>query len=281
MERRITIIREARVGVSHLMLESMHMRSLYEAVESDEASKKGFMSKLWNKFRDSSIVDIGLDMLGLFGGAIGDFLAPGTAGLSAIVAMIPDLINAFRRFARGDKFGGALSLICAIPFAGDAAAVFIQGERALGGGAKAAMTVIQKLAGWSKTHRTQIKAIQTGTGKIAQVVAENLPGMEQHHDDIVNAVGAITSGDKGKMMQLAKESGLKIAAREAGVEVSDDDVAKFSGRPGARGGSEATPTRASSRSTRSTPPPPDMSESTVRRAARSHRIVDLYEGVLY
>ena len=86
MSRSITIIREARVGVPGLMLESMGMRQLYEAVESDEKSKKGFMSKLWEKFRDSTLVDIGLDMLGLFGGALGDFLAPETAGISAIIA---------------------------------------------------------------------------------------------------------------------------------------------------------------------------------------------------
>jgi hypothetical protein len=262
MNRSITIIRESRVGVPGLMLESMGMRQLYEAVESDEASKKGFMSKLWEKFRDSSLVDIGLDMLGLFGGALGDLLAPETAGISAIIAMIPDLINAFRRFARGDKFGGALSLICAIPFAGDAAAAFITGERALSGGGKAALSVIKNLAEWSKGHRGSIKTIQTGTGKIASVVAEHLPGMEKHHDDIVAAVGTLTSGDKEKMMQLAKESGIKIAAREAGVELDDETVGRTSGRSKPHTGD-------------------NLSESTIRRAARSHRIADLYQGTLY
>ena len=262
MNRSITIIREARIGVPGLMLESMGMRQLYEAVKSDEETKKGFMSKLWEKFRDSSLVDIGLDMLGLFGGALGSFLAPETAGISAIIAMIPDLVNAFRRFARGDKFNGALSLICAIPFAGDAAAAFIQGERALVGGGKATLTVIKTLAKWSKSHRGTIKTIQTGTGKIAGVVAEHLPGMERHHDDIVAAVGTLTSGDKEKMMQLAKESGIKIAAREAGVDVDDETVAKASGRP-----KSSTDDK--------------LAESTIRRAARSHKIAELYKGTLY
>jgi len=262
MNRSITIIREARIGVPGLMLESMGMRQLYEAVESDEETKKGFMSKLWEKFRDSSLVDIGLDILGLFGGALGSFLAPETAGISAIIAMIPDLVNAFRRFARGDKFNGALSLICAIPFAGDAAAAFIQGERALVGGGKATLTVIKTLAEWAKSHRGTIKTIQTGAGKIAGVVAEHLPGMERHHDDIVAAVGTLTSGDKEKMMQLAKESGIKIAAREAGVDLDDEAVAKASGRP--------------------KPPTDDkLAESTIRRAARSHKIAELYKGTLY
>ena len=266
MSRSITIIRESRVGVPGLMLESMGMRQLYEAVSSDEETKKGFMSKLWEKFRDSSLVDIGLDMLGLFGGAVGDFLAPGTAGVSAIIAMIPDLINAFRRFARGDKFGGALSLICAIPFAGDAAAVFIQTKKGLEGG-KAALGTIKSLSTWAKGHRSTIKTIQTGTGKIAGVVAEHLPGMERHHDDIVNAVGTLTSGDKEKMMQLAKESGVKIAAREAGVDLDDQTVAKVTKRPRRPDGDSGVPS--------------DLAESTIRRSRRSHKIADLYAGILY
>jgi hypothetical protein len=267
MSRSITIIREARVGVPGLMLESMGMRQLYEAVKSDEETKKGFMGKLWEKFRDSTLVDIGLDILGLFGGAIGSFLAPGTGGLSSIIAMIPDLVNAFRRFARGDKFGGALSLICAIPFAGDAAAVFIRGEKALVGGGKAALTTIRALAEWSKGHVAAARTIQTGTGKIASVVAEHLPGMERHHDDIVAAVGTLTSGDKEKMMQLAKESGVKIAAREAGVDLDDETVAKVTRRRRPPGSDPDEPR--------------DLAESTIRRSRRSHKIADLYAGVLY
>ena len=250
--RSITIIRESRLGVSGLMLESMNMGELFEAVESDEDAKKGFMKKLWEKFRDSSLVDLGLDMLGLFGGAIGDIFAPGTAGLSSIIAMIPDLVNAFRRFARGDKFQGALSLICAIPFAGDAAAFFIQGEKALVGGGAATLNFIKSLSGWAKSHRSQVKAIQTGTGKIAQVVAEHVPGMKEHHGDIVDTVAAMTSGDAEQVMAVAKESGMKIAKREAGLEDSDEPRSK-----------KAT------------------SESTIRRATRSRKIAHLYEGVLY
>lgn len=250
--RSITIIRESRLGVSGLMLESMSMRQLYEAVEDDGDAKKGFMKKLWEKFRDSSLVDLGLDMLGLFGGAIGDFLAPETAGISAIIAMIPDLVNAMRRFARGDKFQGALSLICAIPFAGDAAAFFIQGERAIAGGGAATLNFIKGLSNWAKTHRSQVKTIQTGTGKIAQVVAEHIPGMEEHHGEIVDTVAAMTSGDTEKVMAVAKESGMKIVKREAGLDSSDE--------------------RDSGKTT---------SESTIRRAARSHKIAHLYEGILY
>jgi hypothetical protein len=86
--------------------------------------------------------------------------------------------------------------------------------------------------------------------------------MERHHDDIVAAVGTLTSGDKEKMMQLAKESGIKIAAREAGVDLDDEAVAKASGRP--------------------KPPTDDkLAESTIRRAARSHKIAELYKGTLY
>jgi len=246
------------------MLESMGMRQLYEAVESDEKSKKGFMEKLWEKFRDSSLVDLGLDLLGLFGGAIGSFLAPESLGLTAIIAMIPDLVNAFRRFARGDKFNGALSLICAIPFAGDAAAAFIEGEKLLVGGGKATMNVISRIAKWAGTHRESIKKIQTSSAAIAKVAAEHLPGAEEHHDDIVAAVGSLTSGDKEKMIQLAKESGLKIAAREAGVDVDDETVTKFSGRKGSDSSSEEA-----------------LSESTIRRSRRSHKLVDLYQGSLY
>ena len=269
MSRSITIIREARVGVPGLMLESMGMRQLYEAVSSDEDSKKSFMGKLWEKFRDSSLVDIGLDMLGLFGGAIGAVLAPNSLGVSAIIAMIPDLVNAVRRFARGDKFGGALSLICAIPFAGDAAAFFIRGEKALVGGGKAALTIIRALAEWSKGHVAAVRTIQTGTGKIAHVVTEHLPGMERHHDDIVAAVGTLTSGDKGKMMQLAKESGMKIAAREAGVELDDETVARVTKRP------RPPKDDADSGSDRA------LAESTIRRSHRSHKVADLYAGILY
>jgi hypothetical protein len=267
MSRSITIIRESRVGVDGLMLESMGMRQLYEAVSSDEESKKGFMGKLWEKFRDSSLVDLGLDMLGLFGGGLAKFFDIPTGGMAEIVAMIPDLINAFRRFARGDKFGGALSLICAIPFAGDAAAVFIQGEKAAAGGGKATLSFIKALSEWAGPHRGTIKTIQTGTGKIADVVADHLPGMEKHHDDIVAAVGTLTSGDKKKMLQLAKESGMKIAAREAGIELDDDTVAKATKRPKPPKGD--------------TLPAEELDESTIRRSRSSRKIVDLYEGTLY
>jgi len=269
MSRSITIIREARVGVPGLMLESMGMRQLYEAVSSDEDSKKSFMGKLWEKFRDSSLVDIGLDMLGLFGGGLAKIFDIPTGGMAEILAMIPDLVNSFRRFARGDKFGGALSLICAIPFAGDAAAVFIQGEKALVGGGKATLTIIGALAAWAKPHAAAVRTIQTGTGKIASVVTEHLPGMERHHDDIVAAVGTLTSGDKGKMMQLAKESGIKIAAREAGIDLDDETVAKVTKRP------RPPKDDADSDSDRA------LAESTIRRSRRSHKIADLYAGILY
>jgi hypothetical protein len=267
MSRSITIIRESRVGVSGLMLESMGLRQLYEEVESDEESEKSFKKTLWEKFRDSSLVDLGLDLLGLSGGAIGDFLAPETAGISAIIAMIPDLINAFRRFARGDKFGGALSLICAIPFAGDALSAFLEGEKALSGGAKITMDIIEGICEFARSQRPAVKAIQTGTSAVSKVVSEHLPGMEEHHYDIVNAVGALTSGDKERVIQLAKESGIKIVARKAGVDLDDSDIARFSSHHDDED--------------RDTPSPEALSESSIRRSRRSHSVVDLYRGVLY
>lgn len=236
------------------MLESMNMRQLYEAVESDEGARRSFMKELLVKFRDSSVVDLGLDLLGLFGGGLAKVLDLPTGGMAELVAAIPDLINAFRRFARGDKFGGALSLICAIPFAGDAAAAYIAGKKLADGGTKSTLKLISRLGEWAKEHRDTAKSIQTNTEVIADVVAKRLPGMGDHRDDIVNAVASLTSGDKEKMIALAKQSGMRIAAREAGL-----DPDKFV--PKSKSDSK-----------------PAVAE---RRDRRSYRLVDLYEGTLY
>lgn len=247
MSRSITIIRESRIGVTGLMLESMNFKQLYEAVENDDESKKSFMKKLWEKFRDSEMVDLGLDLLGVIAGNVAAAETVATAGFGApglIVAMIPDLLNAFRRFARGDKFQGALSLICAIPLGGDALADLIAAKRLFGDNTKTAITVVKSVASWAKDNLSVARKAQGAAERVVDSVVEHVPEMKKHREEMKRAVDVMTSGDKKKMIALAKESGMKIEH-----DVADDSGAK-----------EA------------------VAESRTRRPLR---LVDLYEGTLY
>jgi hypothetical protein len=136
--------------------------------------------------------------------------------------MIPDLLNAVRKFARGDKFGGAISLICAIPIAGDAFADFLAIEKFAFKGTEATIAVIKSISMFFREHGDAARKINTGSAAIMKVVAEHLPAAKEHHKDITDTVSALTSGDQEKIIKVAKESGAKIATREIEKGLSKD-----------------------------------------------------------
>ena len=200
-------------GRSFLIIENLSNSELSKKLKSKEG-KKEIKATLWEKFRDSSAVDLGLDLLGLAAGDIAKFLAFQTLGLTEVVAMIPDLINAIRKFSRGDKFGGAISLICAVPFAGDAFANFLAIEKFAFRGTDATINTVRSISAFFRKHGDTAKKISTSAEAIMKVVAANLPAAKDHHQDITDTIHSLTSGDKKKIIEVAKESGAKIANRE-------------------------------------------------------------------
>ena len=200
-------------GRSFLIIENLSVADLSEKMKSEEG-KKEVKASLWEKFRDNSAVDLGLDLLGLAAGDVSFALAPFTAGGAPIIAMIPDLLNAVRKFARGDKFGGTISLICAVPLAGDAFASYMAINKITFKGAGATMAIVKSISAFFKEHGDTARKINTGSSAIMNVVAKHLPAAKEHHQDIADTVSAFTSGDKEKIIKVAKESGAKIATRE-------------------------------------------------------------------
>ena len=200
-------------GRSFLIIENLSNSELSEKMESEEG-KKEIKATLWEKFRDSSAVDLGLDLLGLAAGNVAVALAPFTSGAAPIIAMIPDLLNAVRKFARGDKFGGAISLICVIPFAGDAFANFLAIEKFAFRGTDATINTVRSISAFFRKHGDTAKKISTSAEAIMKVVAKHLPAAKDHHQDITDTIHSLTSGDKEKIIEVAKESGAKIANRE-------------------------------------------------------------------
>jgi hypothetical protein len=184
--------------------------------------KEEIRKSLWEKFRDNSAVDLGLDILGLVAGDAAKFLDIPTGGIAEVIAMIPDLLNAVRKFSRGDKLGGAISLICAIPFAGDLFANFFAADKVAFTGAKATAESIRSISAFFREHGAAAKKITTSAATVMKVVAEHLPAAKEHHQDITDAVSAITSGDQEKIIKVAKESGAKIVTREIEKGLSKD-----------------------------------------------------------
>jgi hypothetical protein len=208
-------------GKSFLIIENLSAKEVADKMDTKEG-KEEIRKSLWEKFRDNSAVDLGLDLLGLAAGDVAIALTPFTAGAAPIIAMIPDLLNAVRKFARGDKFGGAISLICAIPIAGDAFADFLAIEKFAFKGTEATIAVIKSISMFFREHGDTARKINTGTSAIMKVVAEHLPAAKEHHKDITDTVSALTSGDQEKIIKVAKESGAKIVTREIEKGLSKD-----------------------------------------------------------
>lgn len=207
-------------GRSFLIIENLSSSDLTEKMKSKEG-KEEVKASLWEKFRDNDAVDIGLDILALGAGDIAGLLAIPSGGAAEVVAMIPDLLNAVRKFSRGDKFGGAISLICAIPIAGDLFANFVAAEKLSFKGVDATVTTVRTISAFFKEHGDAARKINTSTAAIMKVVKNNLPAdLKDHAGDITNTISAVTSGDKEKLMQVAKDSGAKIVKREISKNVS-------------------------------------------------------------
>jgi hypothetical protein len=196
-------------GKSFLIIENLSSSELSDKMDTKEG-KEEIRKSLWEKFRDNSAVDLGLDLLGLVAGNVGSVLGIPTGGAAPIIAMIPDLLNAARKFARGDKFGGALSLICAIPIAGDAFANYLTASRFSFKGAETTIAVVRSLSTFFKEHGDTARKINTGASAIMKVVAEHLPEAKEHHKDITDAVSSLTSGDQEKIIKVAEKSGAKF-----------------------------------------------------------------------
>jgi len=214
-------------GKSFLIIENLSSSELSDKMDTKEG-KEEIRKSLWEKFKDNSAVDLGLDLLGLVAGDVGSVLGIPTGGAAPIITMIPDLLNAARKFARGDKFGGALSLICAIPIAGDAFANYLEASKFSFKGAEATIAVVRSISAFFKEHGDTAKKINTGSSAIMKVVAEHLPAAKEHHQDITNTISAITSGDKEKIIKIAKDSGANIVTREIenGLSKDKDSIAE-------------------------------------------------------
>lgn len=210
-------------GRSFLIIENLSSAQLTDKMRSKEG-KEEIKKSLWEKFRDSSAVDIGLDILGLLAGDAAKFLDIPTGGLAEVVAMVPDLLNATRKFARGDKFGGTISLICAVPFAGDLFANFLEAEKLGIAGAKATAATVRSISAFFKEHGAAAKKVSTSVPAIMKVVAEHFPAAAEHHQDITNTISAFTSGDEEKIKKIAIDSGAKIVAREINKKLNADDA---------------------------------------------------------
>ncbi len=269
-ERVLHIVRESRAGHSPLMIESApvsRLRALLESEEGKSDVKKSLMAKL----RDSSLVDIGLDILSgigvsLEGGGAAASLVPGgaIAGLpiatvGMATSLVADVVNALRHALRGDHFSAVMYLIFAISGGGD----LLQGVSWLSTGAKAtAKGIIElypKLRQLAKAGK--LKRVAEGAYKLLDMGVENVPGLKKHKDPLRNTLQAVLDGDPEKIAKVAKESGYEVAESELQAMI-DKAAGEKEDREGGKSKSK-------------------MSESTVRRAAHSRRIADLYKGTLY
>jgi hypothetical protein len=269
-ERVFHIVRESRVNHSHPMLESAPASRLKTLLESEEG-KTGVKKSLLAKLRDSSLVDIGLDILSgigvsLEGGGAAASMVPGgaiagfpIATVGAATSLVADVVNALRHALRGDHFSAIMYLIFAVPGAGD----ILQGVSWLSSGAKlTAKGIVElypKLRQLAKAGK--LKRVTEGAYKLLDMGVKHVPDLKKHDGPLRNTLKAVLDGDPEEIARVAKESGYEVAESELQAMID-----KATGEKEDREGGESKS---------------KMSESTIRRAAHSRRIADLYKGTLY
>jgi hypothetical protein len=263
-ERTLHIVKESRTSRGSLMIERAPISRLTVLLES-EGGKKDVKKSLMSKLRDSSLIDVGLDILsgigvsletgGLAASATGIGAVGGVpiATVGAATSLVADLVNALRHALRGDYFSAALYTLFAVPGAGD----ILQGVSWLSSGAKLTVKgiveIYPKLRALAKAGK--LKRLAEGAYKLLEMGLEKVPGLGKHSTPLRNTLKAVIDGDPAEIAKVAKESGYEIA--EAELEAA---VEKASGE----------------RATRE-----KMSESNLRSATRSRKVADLYKGILY
>ena len=276
-ERTLHIIKESRSSRCSLMIESApisRLSAILESKDGREEIKKGLMAK----FRDSSLVDIGLDILSGIGisAAAGGLVATAT-GIGSIagipistvglgVSVVADVINALRNAFRADYFSAILYLIFAIPGAGDLLQTpALAGKVGVKTG-KLATSFILKM--FPKLHLAaqagKLKRVAEAAYKLLDMGLSKIPGLDKHASPLRRTLQAVLSGDPAEIAKAAKESGHQIAETELRATISKASKEKSAREEGEEDSSDKR-----------------VSESTIRSAARSRRVADLYKGVLY
>ena len=263
-ERTLHIVKESRPSRGSLMIESAPISRLATLLES-EGGKTDVKKSLMSKLRDSSLVDAGLDILSGIGvsletgGLAASMTGVGAIGgvpvatVGAATSLVADLVNSLRHALRGDHLSAILYLLFAVPGAGD----ILQGVSWLSSGAKLTVKGIvelyPKLRALAKAGK--LKRLSEGAYKLLEMGLDKVPGLGKHSGPLRNTLKAVLDGDPAEIAKVAKESGYEIA--EAELEAA---VEKAGGEKAAR---------------------EKMSESTIRSAARSRKVADLYKGTLY
>lgn len=246
------------------MVESAPISRLPSLLES-EGGKTDVKKSLLSKLRDSSLVDVGLDILsgvgvsletgGLAASATGIGAIGGVpiATVGAATSLVADIVNALRHALRGDYFSAALYTLFAVPGAGD----ILQGVSWLSSGAKLTVKgiveIYPKLRALAKAGK--LKRLAEGAYKLLDMGLEKIPGLGKHSAPLRNTLKAVLEGDPAEIAKVAKESGYEIAEAEltaAAEKAGGEKVARE-----------------------------QMSESSIRGAARSRKVADLYKGTLY
>lgn len=263
-ERILHIVQESRAPRGSLMIENAPISRLPALLES-EGRKTDVKKNLLSKLRDSSLIDAGLDILSGIGVSLetGGLAASATgigaiggvpvATVGAATSLVADLVNALRHALRGDYISAVLYTLFAVPGAGD----ILQGVSWLSSGAKLTVKgiveIYPKLRALAKAGK--LKRLAEGAYKLLDMGLEKVPGLSKHSAPLRNTLKAVLDGDPAEIAKVAKESGYEIAEAEL-----ESAVEKASGERAAR---------------------EKMSESSIRGAARSRKVADLYKGVLY
>jgi hypothetical protein len=269
-ERVVHIVKESRANRDALMIESAPVSKLRTLLESEDG-REGVKKSLLAKLRDSSLVDVGLDILSGIGVSLETGgVAASMTGVGAVAgvpiatigmatSVVSDVINALRHALRGDHFSAILYLIFAVPGAGD----ILQGVSWLSSGAKLTVKGIVEL--YPKLRQLakagKLKRVAEGAYKLLDMGMKHIPGLKKHNGPLRNTLKAVLDGDPAELARVAKESGYEVAEAELQAAVDKASGEKES--------------RSSGDSKRS------MSESTIRRAVRSRKVTDLYKGTLY
>ena len=221
-EKQFRIIHEGRHD-RMLMIESNLLRDLPRILENDE-KKEELEKGLMAKFRDSETVDSALDFLSGMGLAASATGAAETAtGLGATIGIpsmtigtaisfVADIVNSFRRAARGEYFGAAIYLMFAIPVAGD----LLQGVSWLGKSGKATLASMKPVLAWMRETSNSSKKEKVGKAalQIVDLASKKLPGASEHKAEMKKALDAVISGDMDAVRKAAGEIGENALADE-------------------------------------------------------------------
>lgn len=221
-EMKFRVIREGG-HVRPLMIESRPLRELPSILENAE-KKKELEKGLMAKFRDSETVDTALDFLSGMGLAasaagaaetatgIGAAIGIPSMTIGAAISFVADMINAFRRAARGEYFGAAIYLMFAIPVIGDV----LQGVSWVGKSGKATLASMKPVLAWMRETGNSAKKekVSKAADDIIDLASKKIPGASKHKGGMKKALHAVTSGDMDAVRKAAGEIGETALADE-------------------------------------------------------------------